>query len=126
MSMKSAFALVCLLAAAACSTATEPEWVDTSVGRAVRVRTAMRPAPDRMDPIYPEALRLERIQGNVVVHVVVDERGAVIAVERIEATKQEFADAVVAVIKTWRFRPHRVAGQPVKALCFVSHQFRLD
>src|SRR5687768_11525742 len=63
----------------ACASST-PQWVDTSVGRAIRVSGT--PTSVRVDPIYPEKLREERLEGYAAVELVADEIGAVIAIER--------------------------------------------
>lgn len=120
---KTVFAVLLLLAACA---STAPEWVDTSAGKAVRIVTPSPPRTPKTNPDYPEALRLERIQGLVHLEVVVDEHGKVVAVDSIEGTRSEFVDSVLALSKTWTFTPHVVDGKPVKAVYPMTFRFKLD
>ncbi len=120
------FAAALFVFLSGCATTPEPQWVDTSVGRALKLWAPIPPTTTRRDAVYPEALRTERIEGSANLDVVVDEQGTVLAVERVEATHREFASAALAAISGWHFRPHLDAGQPVKAVYLISFSFRLD
>lgn len=122
--MRRTFAIALLVLAACASSA--PNWVDTSYGKAVRVVTPAPPRSPKTNPVYPEALRLERIEGLVHLSVVVDEHGSVVGTEDVQATREEFANAVLDLAKTWTFTPHLVDGKPVMAVYPMTFRFKLD
>jgi protein TonB len=63
-------------------------------------------------PVYPPALKAEGVEGFVVVRFIVTEAGAVDDV-RIVKGDPRFNDAVLAAVKTWRFKPATSQGRPV-------------
>jgi TonB family protein len=72
---------------------------------------------------YPPALRGAAVTGSARVALVVDARGAVAEARSIEATRVEFADAAVAVMRQARFTPATRAGQPVAVRVVVPVTF---
>jgi TonB family protein len=78
----------------------------------------------RVDPEYPEAARNQKIQGPVVLEVRVAPDGAVQKVTLISGP-QSLADSAIAAVQQWRFRPHRVNGQPVPMQTRVTLDFKL-
>jgi TonB family protein len=78
----------------------------------------------RVEPDYPEAARREQMQGPVVLDVRTDRDGAVAEVKVISGQRL-LADAAIAAVKQWRFRPRRVKGEPVEMQTQVTLNFRL-
>ncbi len=76
---------------------------------------------------YPPALRQSRIQGSVVVQVVVDtagktERGSV---KIVSATHDGFRQPVIKLMNACRWTPGTVSGRPVRVLMQIPIQFAL-
>lgn len=76
----------------------------------------------RILPEYPELARKERIQGTVLVRVLVDEEGKVVRIGQIRG-QAVFRDAVREAMQKWEFAPARQGGLAVRAwvvqpLCF--------
>ena len=73
-------------------------------------------------PEYPEFARKQRIQGTVLVRMLVDEEGKVVRVGRIRG-QAVFHGAVRKAVRKWEFAPARQGGLAVRAwvvqpLCF--------
>jgi TonB family protein len=79
----------------------------------------------RTEPEYPEAARLQRIQGLVVLEVRIGRNGAIQNVKWVSGRSQLLANAAIAAVKQWQFRPHMVQGQPVEMQTKVILNFKL-
>jgi TonB family protein len=69
---------------------------------------------------YPDEARRLQMEGSVLVDVVVEPNGSVGAVRVLESAGSILDHAVSEAVRTWRFEPARVEGQPVR----VRWQFR--
>jgi TonB family protein len=78
----------------------------------------------RTEPEYPEAARLGRIQGPVVLDVRIGRDGAIQNVKWVSG-RLVLANAAIAAVKQWQFRPHMVQGQPVEMQTKVTLNFKL-
>jgi TonB family protein len=91
------------------------------------------PAPDRPElltapPVaYPEELRLQGIQGYVLLRAVVDTLGGVDpkSVFILSADDSLFARAARTMITGARFRPGRLQGHPIAVLITIPVNFTL-
>jgi periplasmic protein TonB len=64
-------------------------------------------------PAYPAALKSEGVEGFVVVRFIITEAGAVDDLRIVKSSDPRFNDAVLAAVKTWRFKPATSQGRPV-------------
>lgn len=76
-------------------------------------------------PIYPQAARAARIEGDVITSMIVDEEGKVIWAEIIEGHPILRA-AVKEVVCEASFTPTTLSGQPVKIEGIFTYKFRLE
>ncbi|MGA7926511.1 MAG: TonB family protein [Candidatus Sulfotelmatobacter sp.] len=78
----------------------------------------------RVEPEYPEEARQQRIQGAVVLEVRIGRDGAI---ERVKLLSGQplLANAAIAAVKQWRFKPRLVKGQPVGMQTRVTLNFRM-
>ena len=76
---------------------------------------------------YPTALRQSRIQGNVVVQLVVDTAGKTepSSVKIVSATHDGFRPPVIQLMNGCRWTPGTVSGKPVRVLIQIPVQFAL-
>ena len=78
----------------------------------------------RVEPYYPEQALQQKIEGAVVleVHTSLDAK-----VEEIKVLSGPpiLAEAAIAAVKQWQFRPRKVNGQPVETQRTVTLNFRL-
>ena len=75
-------------------------------------------------PLYPEPARRMRASGTVVVEVVIDETGKVIAAKAVSGPGV-LTDAAVQAALRARFSPTKLSGQPVKVSGIINYKFSL-
>ena len=78
----------------------------------------------RVEPDYPEEALRQRIQGAVVLDVRADRDGSIQEVKLLRG-EPLLADAAIAAVKQWRFKPLVVKGQPVEMRTNITLNFRL-
>ncbi len=80
----------------------------------------------RVLPDYPPRARARRIEGQVMLEVILDREGRIEDDVRVLRSIPELDDAAIAAVRQWRFRPARdAAGQPVRVRMDVPIQFVL-
>jgi TonB family protein len=75
-------------------------------------------------PEYPEEARQQQIQGAVVLDVRIGRDGAIQGVKLVSG-QPALANAAIAAVKQWRFKPRIVRGQPVEMQTRITLNFRL-
>lgn len=78
----------------------------------------------RVEPEYPEEARVAGIQGPVVLEVHIRADGSVKQC-KIVSGEPVLASAAMTAVSQWRFKPHRVNGQPVEMQTTITLNFRL-
>ena len=76
-------------------------------------------------PTYPEPARRMRQSGTVIVEVVIDENGKVIAAQATSGPTTLREASVQAALKA-RFSPTKLSGQPVKVSGTINYKFALS
>ena len=77
----------------------------------------------RVDPDYPAAARSARLQGVIVLDVVVGRDGSVVDVHALNGPVI-LAQAAMDALRWWRFEPYRVEGQAVVVETTVAVEFK--
>jgi protein TonB len=77
-----------------------------------------------VDPIYPPAAKLGRIQGSVVINANIATDGSVRHI-RVLSGQPLLAQAAVDAVKGWRYRPHIVRGKPIETTTQIVLNFKL-
>jgi len=78
----------------------------------------------RVEPQYPDQARLSHIQGPVVLHVEVNERGVVQQVSAISGDPQ-LVSAASEAVRRWRFKPYAPEGEALNFQTQVTVDFKL-
>lgn len=78
----------------------------------------------RVPPAYPTDAKLNKIQGKVVLRVVINKEGKVIEVSPVSGP-QELVSAAVDAVKAWQYRPYVSQGQPMEVDTRVVVNFTL-
>jgi TonB family protein len=78
----------------------------------------------RIEPEYPEDARRQGIQGAVVLEVHIRPDGSV-GQMTVVSGEPVLADAAMAAVQQWRFKPRQVNGKPVEMQTTVTLKFRL-
>jgi protein TonB len=77
----------------------------------------------RVDPEYPAAARPAKLQGVVVLDVVVGRDGSVVDVHALNGP-EVLSRAAMDALRWWRFEPYRVEGRPVVVETTVAVEFK--
>jgi TonB family protein len=77
----------------------------------------------RVDPDYPAAARPGKLQGVIVLDVVVGRDGYVVDVHALNGP-EVLARAATDAMRWWRFEPYRVEGKPVVVETTVAVEFK--
>ena len=90
----------------------------------VSPKVDVAPVPTQTPPPkYPPELRQAGISGIVVVTLVIDETGAVIASEIKKSTHAEFETPALAAVANWKFKPATLADKAVKVRVSLPIRF---
>ncbi len=79
----------------------------------------------RVEPWYPELLKLAGIEGKVILNVFINEQGKVEKTKILESTHEAFSEAAVKAAKQWEFLPAMKDGKPIKAEVTIPFRFKL-
>ena len=75
-------------------------------------------------PIYPEAARLARIEGTVIIEAVIGSTGDVIEA-RVLRSRPLLDEAALGAVKQWKYTPTLLGGVPVPVVMTVTVTFSL-
>jgi protein TonB len=78
----------------------------------------------KVEPVYPSEARLQRVEGPVVLDVLVGEDGNVHGVE-VTSGQPLLAKAAASAVRQWRYQPFQLNGRPVAIHNQVTIQFKL-
>jgi len=78
----------------------------------------------KVDPIYPDMALRERVQGVVILDVVVNREGVPVNL-RVVRSHAVFDAAAMEAVRKWRFSSYLVGGHPVPFKVLVTVQFQL-
>ena len=76
-------------------------------------------------PIYPRAAYDKRIEGTVLLELLIDSEGRV-ARSRVLRSVPGLDEAALASVQTWKFRPAVKGGKPVPTIAHAPVSFRLE
>ena len=75
-------------------------------------------------PLYPPLARQARIQGNVVLHAIIDKDGKVAQLEVVSGHPL-LVQAALDAVKQWRYRPTQLNGEPVEVDTTITVTFTM-
>ena len=85
------------------------------------------PVPLRVSPIpYPSAARARGIGGKLVVEFVIGRDGRVESIRIIKSPHSSFSSAARSTVRTWRFKPGRNKGVPVRVRARKLIEFKIE
>jgi TonB family protein len=91
----------------------------------VSEKVAQQMVLKRVEPRYPEIAKSARIQGAVVMFVVIGKEGTV-KVLRLISGHPLLSPAALSAVKGWRFRPYVLNGEPVEVQTTITVHFTLS
>jgi len=78
----------------------------------------------KVDPEYPAAARQEKLQGVIVLDVLVGRDGSVLETRALNGP-DVLAQAAMAALRWWKFEPYSVQGKPAVVETTVAVEFKL-
>jgi protein TonB len=75
-------------------------------------------------PVYPQAAHRQKIEGTVLVEILIDEQGRV-ARSRVIQSVPGLDEAALECIRGWTFAPARKHGKAVPTIAHVPVRFRI-
>jgi protein TonB len=78
----------------------------------------------KVDPEYPAAARQEKLQGVIVLEVVVGRDGTVLETRALNGP-DVLAQAAMEALRWWKFEPYSVQGKPAVVETTVAVEFKL-
>ena len=82
---------------------------------------------NKVDPQYPASARDAKIEGNVAVKIVIDERGRVRNPTIAESSGNADLDkSAMDTVAQWTFQPATLNGKPVEVYFTITIRFALD
>lgn len=79
-----------------------------------------------VQPNYPADARARRIQGVVILDVVLDRTGRVSSVQVLQSPDVSLENAAIEAVRQWEYAPTLVNGQPVSIILTVTVSFTLQ
>ncbi len=77
------------------------------------------------NPTYPPEARKKKIQGTVVIDVTVSKEGAVGDLHVVKAPDPSLAESALKAVRTWRYRPYLLNGEPVEVETTINVTYNL-
>jgi TonB family protein len=81
---------------------------------------------NRVEPVYPEQARKDRIAGVVILEALIDKTGVVRDVTILKNLPEGLGEAAVDAVKQWRFKPATRNGEPVDVVFNLTVMFKLQ
>ena len=78
-----------------------------------------------VEPRFPEVARNLRLQGQVIMQVVIDRQGSVRAIRLLRGLPFGLSESACVAVRQWRYRPATIAGQPICIYWTVVVSFSL-
>jgi periplasmic protein TonB len=80
---------------------------------------------DSPKPAYPLGARFQRVEGDVVVRVLIAENGTIEKATAVTGP-QPLRGAAESAVRQWRYKPYIVDGKPVKVQTEMNFHFTLN
>jgi len=77
-------------------------------------------------PVYPETARRARLEGVVILEIIVDKQGSVRNWKVLRPLSLGLTEAAVAAVQQWKYEPPMYNGRPVEVLITVTMRFSLQ
>jgi protein TonB len=112
-------------ASSAAGDRTRPNSADTRQKIFVPASALLQNAIAQPPPVYPALARIERVEGDVLLQALVDEKGKVEAVTVVNGP-EPLRNAAIDALRNWRFKPYLLEGHPVAVRTFVDFHFKMN
>lgn len=80
----------------------------------------------KVAPLYPQEARHNRIQGQVVLSVVIDKSGAIKDIRAVTSPDKSLTDSAISAVAQWRYRPYLLNAAAVEVQTTVVVNYALQ
>ena len=80
----------------------------------------------KVDPVYPEEARKERVEGIVILEATSDEEGNVARVKVLKSKDPLLNEAAIDAVSQWKYEPFYIKGKPHGLVFTVTVRFKLE
>jgi periplasmic protein TonB len=80
----------------------------------------------KVDPVYPEEARKNRIQGVVVCEATIDKQGDVVDVQVAKTADEILNQPAIDAIMQWKFEPATKDGEPIDVIYVLTVNYALE
>jgi TonB family protein len=77
------------------------------------------------NPRYPESAKYNHVQGEVQLRAVIDKQGNISLLEIVKTPSQDLAISAIEAVKTWRYQPYVLNGEPVEVETVIIVRYTL-
>jgi TonB family protein len=78
------------------------------------------------NPVYPQEARAKKIQGAVVLTAVIGKDGTIENLLVVKSPDPSLAESAIKAVRTWRYRPYLLNGDPVEVETTVNVVYTLE
>jgi TonB family protein len=78
------------------------------------------------NPTYPKEARAKKIQGAVVLNATISKDGAIENLQVVKTPNPSLAESALKAVRTWRYRPYLLNGEPVAVETTVNVVYNLE
>jgi protein TonB len=79
----------------------------------------------KVTPHYPLSAKLDHVQGNVILSVVIDTDGSLRDIKVVASPRSDLTDASVEAVKQWKYEPFRLNGAAIPTQTTITVNFTL-
>ncbi len=96
--------------------------------RAIKAEGDIKPPRlmKKVNPVYPEEARKERVEGVVILEATTDEEGNVARVKVLKSKSAQLNEAAIDAVRQWKYEPFYIKGKPYGLVFTVTIRFRLQ
>ena len=78
------------------------------------------------NPRYPESAKDNLVEGEVDLRAVIDKQGGISLLEIVKTPSQDLAISAIEAVKTWRYKPYILNGEPVEVETVIVVRYTLS
>lgn len=92
------------------------------VGGQIQMPKAIR----KVNPVYPEIARKARIEGVVILDIIIDKQGNVRNIKVLRPLGMGCTEAAIEAVKQWKYEPSTLNGKPIEIQGTITVTFKLQ
>ena len=80
----------------------------------------------KIQPVYPKAAKAARIQGSVLLEMVVSKEGEPLDIRVVSSPNDDLTQSAMEAVRQWRYKPVLLNGNPVEVVTDVVVNYTLS